>query len=267
MTDRSTFADDLKNIAEARRSEAHPQPDILLAYHFGTLADDQRATLQNHLATCPQCARTVLDMADFPDVELAPGVHSTEPDEQEMAELEKKIAAARPANDNIGIGWIRSSTPYLAAALALFSVGLGWRAEKLESGLDEARKSVTRLEEELARTREAGHSFEIVSLQPIGAGDVRGGPIPPPVIGSDSDPLPLVLNVYLPEDGPYSVDLVDGAGKVRHTWSGLEPTSRKNLTLMLSPSRWPAGNYELRARKSGGEPRSSLASFPITIEP
>ena len=53
------------------RSGSHPAPDELVSYHAGQLDDDEREQILRHLAICPECARAALDIANFPDVELA----------------------------------------------------------------------------------------------------------------------------------------------------------------------------------------------------
>ena len=281
MTDHNPLADEMKRLAATRRGDEHPPPDTLLAYHLGILEGERVTALREHLAVCPQCARAVLDMAEFPDVEPRPGAFDpAEPGEREMAALEERIAALGPADDPAPtpanesvprpanapeIGPMRLAAPYLAAALVLVCLGLVWRLAVLDSKLGEARSSVARLEEALAAQAAVDHSFEIVSLQPIGAGEERGA-AETTVFGSDRSFVPLVLNVYLRENGPYSVGLVDAAGKTWHRWSGIEPTSRKNLTLMLPPVDWPPGDYELRVTRPGdGSDAPPLARFPLEI--
>ena len=56
--------------AEARSEPGHPPPDALLAYHEETLDAKAREEVQEHLAACPDCARVIVDLAAFPEVEL-----------------------------------------------------------------------------------------------------------------------------------------------------------------------------------------------------
>jgi hypothetical protein len=60
--------------AERRRTlTEHPTPDELLDYHLGDVTPGQRERIQDHLALCPDCTRSVLDLAAFPDIVAAEG--------------------------------------------------------------------------------------------------------------------------------------------------------------------------------------------------
>ena len=65
----------LKAIMAAKREElgGPPTPEELLAYRDGTLDPVAREELEAKLAVYPDAARTLADIASFPNVEPAPG--------------------------------------------------------------------------------------------------------------------------------------------------------------------------------------------------
>jgi hypothetical protein len=202
-------------------------------------------------------------MAQFPAVELRMGaVEPAMPGRRQMAALLRHGNRKRPTGA-LGLRWTILVPSSLAAALGLACVGLAWRLQVLDSRLKEARGAIARLEGETADRPALAHSFEILSLQPIGAGEVRGPADSAPTEVHET--VPVVLNAYLPGRGPYSVELVGTDGKLWQTWNGLEPTSRKNLTLVLAPSKWPPGRYEFRIQGPETEAGPPLARFEFTI--
>jgi len=57
----------------SRRSR-HPEPDELLAFHFGALTEDERDPVEEHLSVCSECAQAVLDFEAFPELEDEPEI-------------------------------------------------------------------------------------------------------------------------------------------------------------------------------------------------
>ncbi len=257
------LSQDIKTLAAERRSDSHPAPEVLLDYHLKQLAEEQRERLQDHLAVCARCSRAVLDMATFPQVELGAGVKEPPPwGKRQTKILEKefgRIAEAAPLSD----GWKGLFPKYLAAGLAALCLLMAWRLASLESRLENAQNSVRRLQE----GPHLRHSFEILSLQPTGSSGDRSGSERIRSVSISEGPVPVMLNTFLSDPGPYLVELVDGQGVVRQEWEGLRLTSRKNLTLILVPGASPVGDYELRILVSSGGSKRILAGFPLTIEP
>lgn len=61
----------LEALSEANRGP-HPLPDELLAYHLGELEEQASERIEHHAALCRECARLILDMADFLEEAPAP---------------------------------------------------------------------------------------------------------------------------------------------------------------------------------------------------
>jgi hypothetical protein len=52
-----------------RSGQGHPAVEELVAYHQDELAGEARELLQDHLALCKDCARLLLDLEGFADLE------------------------------------------------------------------------------------------------------------------------------------------------------------------------------------------------------
>jgi len=101
--------------------ENHPSPDDLLAYHEGTLPDERRDRVQEHLVVCEECSQVILDFAAFPRIEPRDESARMSPQELEdqLRELEVALGRRRPV-------WQRHQVLLpLAAAFFTAAVGLG----------------------------------------------------------------------------------------------------------------------------------------------
>ncbi len=58
--------------------ESHPATDVLLAYHEGSLSTEQADQVQEHLATCAECADLFLGLVTFFEWDLDPARLSVE---------------------------------------------------------------------------------------------------------------------------------------------------------------------------------------------
>jgi hypothetical protein len=90
------IAGDLAELArqERRRQGAHPTLERLAAYHAGELDVAQTEATQDHLAVCPECVRTLRELARFQD----------EPAEEDEAAAEASWRALRARLDPERLG-------------------------------------------------------------------------------------------------------------------------------------------------------------------
>jgi hypothetical protein len=240
---RELAAEDRETLAE------HPDPEALLAYHEGALAEDQADRVQEHLARCPDCAQAVLDFAAFPGLEPPGAEHRLSPAEvrSRWRELERRLARpARPV-------WQRHHVLLpLAAAFFLAAVGLAVWAGSL-------RERVERLE------GPRGDVFVVGALRPEGA-SLRGGE-PPEV----PDWAGRVV-VYLPlppggSDHPaYEVDAVSRAG--RRVLAGLPVRPSPEGLVALDLPRELLGEGEVTFELFGLErgSRREVARYPLSVD-
>jgi Putative zinc-finger len=52
--------------------EGHPETGLLRAYHSGSLSAEEGDRIQEHLATCPECAERFLGLVHFLEWDLDP---------------------------------------------------------------------------------------------------------------------------------------------------------------------------------------------------
>ena len=63
----------LRALAARRRSgENHPAPDELVAYRAGDLTPEEDDRIKEHLTQCRDCARLLLDLAEFEQLTTPP---------------------------------------------------------------------------------------------------------------------------------------------------------------------------------------------------
>jgi hypothetical protein len=79
----------------------HPAVEELVAYHQDGLAEEARERLQDHLALCKECARLLLDLEGFADLEPPSEAHRLSDGDVEEAKASLRVRirgdAALPA--------------------------------------------------------------------------------------------------------------------------------------------------------------------------
>lgn len=158
----------------------HPDPELLLAYHARELSEQERDRLQEHLVACSECARAVIDLARFPDIEAA---HLENRISDQVMSRELQRLRERIVEENADLEGPRSPWPppasqvqppsrrswqlqSLAAMLALASLGLLVRLYVVEGRIDSLQlphgeSSEARLESELGKRGEIPESVVI----------------------------------------------------------------------------------------------------------
>jgi hypothetical protein len=252
--------------ADARRGiAAHPGVDALLAYHAGELAEDEAEDLRDHLAVCRECARTVLDLASFPDV--APRDPERAPSDSQLAD-EVAAVRARIAEIDLPIAEVvplrspqkpalRQPAWLIAAVLAAAVVGLSYWTYAL-------RGSFAALQREVAEPR--------LNTWTVSLTEERGG-TPGKTIrfAEDQDDSTLILNYFGPhrELEDYAAEIVEPNGELVWSSTGLRPNPEiGNFSLSLHRDFLPAGEYRfvVYGIGIGKEAREQLASYLVRIE-
>lgn len=271
FVDKPSFEESLRALAARRhRGEIHPAPDELVAYRAGDLTAEEDDRIQEHLTHCRDCARLLLDLAEFEQLPLPPEevgpvdaraeaswqrlrsrLGEGEPSKKEEPETE---AAAVPpvrelrARPVVVPVWRRPAVPWLlAAGLGLCVVGLGLRVGTLRSEVD--RLSAPRLNisfEDLfadGATRSA-QTEEVPVL--------RGGGVfvvTPPA-----------------EHAEYEIEAVstDGTLVIRPLRG---PAIDGVLTLEIPPSYLREGRYTARLYGIDNGQRQPLGEYPFEIAP
>jgi hypothetical protein len=233
---------------DRRSLSDHPDPVTLLDFHEGKLSAAAAGRVEEHLALCTECARAVLDFAQFP--------HLEPPDEEYRmtpAEVERQ---RRAVEERLGSG---ARSPLLqpavllpmAAAFFVAAVALGiWGA-----GL---QRRVAELE---------GPRGDVYLLGGLRSEEspLRGGE--EHAIPAWADRVMLYLTLPPEETGHrrYEVDVVSGAGEPVLREVRVEPDGDGTLALELDREALPPGEYRFDLFGADGAVRISLSRHPITI--
>ena len=264
-----TGTDDLKQAvqalaAEERRAQ-HPEPGELIAYSQGALAEERRDQLQEHLASCAECARLLVDFADFDG--LAPPDGGERLTDAEVAAarrlLERRIemvaTVASPAAAVRGARWtgaFASPRPWqlLTAALAAAVIGLavfGGSQHQLLRRLGQPEVNV------------ATHD-----LEPVESDQLQGGPsAAPTVIDGATRSAVLILQLHEVESHPAYRVAIRGSDS-RQVWSragAARDPVLGNFTLRLPPGALPPGRYDVEIFGVGDDREELLARYAIEV--
>lgn len=239
--------------AEARRSlEEHPLPEELLDYHAGDLREEDGERIQEHLALCPACVRTLLDLEAFPDVEPVRAEDRLTDVELARAWQRLKQTAAPAAP---GRARVQPPVLALAAVLLLAVVGLSLWVVRLRGevrALSSPQTSV--LVADLIPQKEAVERAE-------GAEEVV-------LVPSWADRVLLILNLADPATHPaYRIEILAQDG--REVWSraGVRRSADGTFALEVPRRLLPAGRYRIRLFGIAGGSEVPVAEYRVRIDP
>ncbi len=232
----------------------HPTPDELLHYHAGEVSPEQRESIQDHLALCPECVRAVLDLDTFPNLPVS-GPEERLSTEEISAQWERFRKRA---------GQVRSSSRWrtfepaalywkLAAALLIVCLGLGVQMARLQRqvwNLSRPRGGVelvdlSPLEGRVERTEE-----ETEGIQPF----------------SWADRLVLILNLADVRSFPeYEAEITATDGHEVWRGGGLRQTPEGNFALEVPRRFLPAGSYSIRLFGVSTQGRTLVAEYSLRL--
>jgi hypothetical protein len=261
----------------------HPCPDELLSYQAGKLAGDAHTRLQEHLAWCSECARTIVDLASWPDIELRdPVLERTAAEEAaDWQVIKRRIAGdaacnSDPVPDPVPVTIPRrddsrppvSSRSYgpihlLAAALLLAVIGLSFQVAKL-SRWPASTQPVT------AETPQA--NVFVVDLEPVGtAGGTRTSQAKRSNTPETSVPTGVGMVVFLlvQEDlrrfADYAVEFRGADGKVFWQSEGLVSLPEGGFSISVPLAAIPSNEIEIRLYGVDREERELLSTYRTGI--
>jgi hypothetical protein len=222
----------VRDLAEAmeKGQTAHPSHDELLGYAAGALDAAEQDRIEDHLALCRECARTVLALTVLADGGL----------EEDRPPVRVLAAAA---------------LPYALAASLLLAVGLGWRT--------------VRLGEEVRQLSAPRSDVYVADLVPTGSAGPRerGEPeaVHPPAWASR---VVLILAFGGPASHPeYAVELATADGRPLWSRRGLQPGPDGTFVLDV-PRPWLSpGTYRIRLSGLRGAAAQEVARYELRIEP
>lgn len=241
-----------------RRLGTHPTPDELLAYQEGKLAAEDQERMQDHLALCRDCARVVLDLESFPDVE--PVREEQRVTDWQVAAAWRRLAAQEgispPARSSPRRSWSMLFSPgfayAMAASILMAALGLGSWVIQLRGQIDD-----------LSRPRVNVFLSDLVpqsSELERGVGDrIR--------VPAWTERVLLLLNLADLRSFPeYLVEISGREG--RELWSNreLRRSPDGNFTLEVHRRFLPAGEYRIALYGLEGEARTPMATYAMEIE-
>ena len=278
MGGRDDFDEALKAVMAARREELGepPTPEELLDYRDDRLDPAARRSVEERLALDPDAARTLADLAAFPEVEPAPGTAGLSEDEVALRwqSLHEKLralpeqptapAAPKPSEpvavqraredrrEGSGRGEPGRSRWLGLAAAALLLLAVGWIG-----GFVSGRVSRPPRPEEAVQVAVA-----LVELTPLEEGEERSSP--PVEVSGAPEEVVLVLGLPAASELPeYRVEILDAQGTRLWSGGGLHPTPLGTIDLSIRRSALPAGTS--RIRLFDAERGSLLAVYELRL--
>lgn len=241
---------DLARAMEARQT-AHPAHDELLGYAAGALDAAEQDRIEDHLALCRECTRTVLDLTVLARAELE---EERLPESMLAAEWARLRRAAAPAPVS-RFRRLAPALPYALAASLLLAAGLGWRT--------------VRLGEEVRQLSAPRSDVYVADLVPTGGPGLRerGEPeaVRPPAWASR---VVLILAFGGPASHPeYEVEIATADGRPLWSRRGLHPGPDGTFALDVPRSWLPPGTYRIRLSGLRGDAAQEVARYELRIEP
>ncbi len=253
----------------------HPQPEELVAYQEGRLAEDDAARVRRHLLVCPECAEELDQLGRFDqepaaDDELLPTPAETADDWAAFQQLLRAEEAApgtstttaRPTLSEMAPAreqrpWWGARRPLLlAASVALVAAGLGFWLATLAGRPAPVADPAT-----------LGENPWLVALLPDGENRVRaaagGRKIEPP-----ADVDLLILRLHLGDQTPYPayrVEILEADGATIPVRPRLRRQSAGHFLALIDRAALPTGRYrlELLAVSDGEERPLATYSFEL----
>jgi len=272
------FSDHLRRLSRAQAASLvdHPQAEELLAYHEGQLGDVRAEQIQAHLALCPDCAGTILDLSNFPGVELRVSGHErTEADQEvDWLAVEERLACELPNSqpevdfsaERPPIGspskFPPSSKPTfwpMVVAAVFLATTVGLLAPRLYLVPEPAGK-------ELGTPTANVHFAELL---PIDEPDTRSGTTPQIALPAQASSLVLILALGdFQHHATYQAMIKGGAGGQTWRVQGLTPAKDGSFSINLPRSVLTTGSYglELAALERGTLIKVARYHFDLELE-
>jgi hypothetical protein len=225
----------------------HAELETLREYHQGRLDEAEASRLRDHLVSCQECARQLLSLAAFDDVEPAPVDLATV---REATLMSRAIVAQERARR-----W-RTITS-VAAGLLLVSGGILLFRELAMRG---RMPTLARLE-----PSQDNPNLPIASLSPLDDARTRGTVVPLR-IPAGAPFAGILLAVREPARDPaYRVEIHDREGKIVLTRTGLVPTEVGNLRFWAPAQALEEGDFQilLYGRTPAGE--RLVETYALTV--
>jgi hypothetical protein len=226
-----------------------------LDYHDGDISPEQRERIQDHLALCRACLRTVLDLDAFPD--LPPQGSEERLSSGELAiewgRFQEQAGAARSAVRRRSL-LTSAALPWgLAAALLAVIVGLSVQT--------------VRLQRQAGELSQPQGGVELVDLSPVDGKLERAEAETEGIrLSAWADRLILILNLADIRSFPeYEVELVTADGREVWRGGGLRRSPEGTFALEVPRRFLSAGSYRIRLSGASPEGRTAVAEYSLIL--
>lgn len=271
---RTTLKGAMETLVEGTLEDGeHPSPGELLAYQADELATADRTRIQEHLAWCSDCARTVLDLAAWPEVELLdPSLERTAAEEaedwqvirqrlQERAarEADTESALASPERPGMAVEAPIAPQPgygpihLLAAGLLFAVIGLSVQLVKLS--------------QPTAVVAGPQVNVLVVDLEPLGGPAIRNESSPETEVPAGMETVVFLL---VQEDfrtfDDHAVELCAEDGGVLWQTAGLVSPPEGGFSVSVPLAVLPSDVVEIRLYGVNQEGRELLATYRARID-
>lgn len=236
----------------------HPGVEELMAYHGGSLSQEEQQRVQDHVVTCRQCLDHLLELDAFtrPEAGSEGGVTGA----SGAADFET-AAAWRALRPRLSPGPVKVPrwAVVLAASLTVAVLGLAlWTLDQ--------RREIGVLSQRLAEVSRPQPGVAIVDLYPPSAVRGEGEAVPVVELPAGTGYATLVIN--LPAGGRqagYEVEILDSQGRLLWSGGGLEASRFGTLRLGMPGGFLPPGEHSLRLYGRTGEERHWIETYPIRV--
>lgn len=279
MGGQDDFAGALRAIMAAKRRElgGPPTPEELLAYRDGSLDPAEQERLEARIAVYPEAARTLADLAAFPNIEPAPGVPDISEEEvaarwqtfrRRLAELPSPQPAAPEEPQEAPV--VVPLRPHAPSASEKNRTAHGappwWLAAAASVALAAGLGGFLAGRAAHDPVPTSAINVAIAELRPIEEGGDRAASSAVD-LPEDAEDLVLVLGLDDPGDFPgYQAEIVDAQGVPVWSRDGLHPTSLGNFHLSFRRSTLPPGQYriDLSGLDKAGR-KSRIATYELRL--
>jgi hypothetical protein len=252
----------------ARREELGepPTPEELLAYRDGRLSPEERDRMEDRLAVWPDAARTLADIAAFPNVEPAPGTPELSddditarwqsfrqrlPDRPAQPPVAKPLPALPPVASLPTSVRRRWAPGFRLAAAALVGLAVGWGLGAGRTGREAAGPAI---------------NATLAELSPAGGGARSEPKVVELREGSEEAWLMLDGDPSAEWDfGAYEAEAFDEAGRPAWARQGLRPTDLGTFYLSFPRSALKPGRYRIDLYGRDHGERTLLATYAFRV--
>lgn len=234
----------------ARRSlGGHPPPEVLFAYSEGTLEEPQAEALQDHLALCPECADTILDLGAFPEVPVRRGgkgrdhVPTWEAMAARLSLEEPGIETRHPGQSRRRIRWLAPVAAGLVVGV-LVALGIG----------------------RLLPGPPGVVNMPLVDLVPVEEAQREGAAAKVVKLPRGTELVGFLLNLWDPgEFSSYRLELETQGGRLVRAWDQVQLTEGETFNLVVPRTVLPPGRYVVRLSGVTEGQVSELAEYQVQI--